>query len=303
MEYIVNQNKSVTGMVESEQVRYATIALISDREKTEYSNNKLLRSKVWCKKCGIEYLRDISPSCPLCEIKEMLLASEISRVNEKKSAESEDFVEKRENTDTDSAAAEPEMPIRQTQTQNVREYKNGDVIRMGVYAGQAVEWLILKKTKGRALLLSKYVLDVAPYNSKYTKSTWENCSLRSYLNGEFYQNTFSDSEKKVIESVCLDNKTNDKIFCLSIDEADRYFRNDTDRCAAATSYAASKIGDFFMEIFINKDTKAAGWWLRTPSFAYNNKYAFCVSGTGESPSVNTVNDSFVGIRPALWMKV
>lgn len=57
-----------------------------------------------------------------------------------------------------------------------------------------------------------------------------------------------------------------------------------------------------MEVFINKNTKAASWWLRTPSFAYNNKYAHCVSGTGESPIVNTVNDDFVGIRPALWIK-
>lgn len=65
-------------ITDSEYVRHATIALISDREKTEYSSNKLFRSKVWCKKCGIEYLRDVSPRCPLCEIKEMLLASQIN---------------------------------------------------------------------------------------------------------------------------------------------------------------------------------------------------------------------------------
>lgn len=500
-------------ITDSEYVRHATIALISDREKTEYSSNKLLRSKVWCKKCGIEYLRDVSPRCPLCEIKEMLLASQInvysagiSRGNENgKSTEAENHEEKRKDIDTDSAAkekkalvykkvklnnckkgdfikfgkyrgkdiewqviqingnkmlvvskyclegrsyhtdagsvswetstirrylntnfinncfsadeldeicvtnvenndvasrditggkdtkdrifllsvdearklfnskearkcaateyakkntagwwwlrssgkydneaayvssdgtimsngysmrsergavrpamwlegntivsaiVESERPIRlKWQTQNVREYKRGDIVRLGVYAGQPVEWLVLKAANGRALLLSKYVLDVVPYNSKYTKSTWESCSLRSYLNGEFYQNTFTDSEKKVIESVCLDNKTNDRIFCLSINEADSYFRNDTERCAVPTSYAVSKIRDFFMEVFINKNTKAASWWLRTTFLAYNNKYAFCVSGAGESSTINTVNDDFVGIRPALWIKL
>lgn len=497
-------------ITDSEYVRYATIALISDREKTEYSSNKLLRSKVWCKKCGIEYLRDVSPRCPLCEIKEMLLASQrnvysagISGVNENgKSTEAENHEEKRKDIDTDSAAkeekalvykkvklsnckkgdfikfgkyrgkdiewqviqingnkvlvvskcclegrayhtdagsiswetstirrylntnfinncfsayeldeicvtnvenkdavsrditggkdtkdrifllsvdeagklfdskesrkcaatecakkntagwwwlrssgkydneaayvssdgtimsngynmrsergavrpamwlegntivsatAESERSIRQTQ--NEREYKRGDIVRLGVYAGQPVEWLVLKATNGRALLLSKYVLDVVQYNSKYIKSTWESCSLRSYLNGEFYQNTFTDSEKKVIESVCLDNGTDDKIFCLSFTEVYIYLRNDAELCAVPTSYAVSKIGELFIEKFINKNTKAASWWLRSTPFYENYKYAFCVPGTGETPVKIAVNDDFVGIRPALWIKL
>lgn len=62
----------------------------------------------------------------------------------------------------------------------------------------------------------------------------ENCSLREWLNEEFYNSAFSNSEKEQILSVTVPadknpeydtnsgNDTEDKIFLLSVSEAKKY---------------------------------------------------------------------------------
>ena len=48
------------------------------------------------------------------------------------------------------------------------------------------------------LVISRYGLDCKPYNTEYEEITWETCSLRSWLNGEFYETAFIPEEKNVI---------------------------------------------------------------------------------------------------------
>ena len=125
-------------------------------------------------------------------------------------------------------------------------YKVGDVILFGKYQQDAydeeilsvkrdIEWEILSVEEGRILVISKYALDTKPYNNEDKKVSWETCTLRNWLNNDFYNNAFSNEEKKEILSVTLDNKANtfygttggnnttDKVFCLSIEEAEKYF--------------------------------------------------------------------------------
>jgi uncharacterized repeat protein (TIGR02543 family) len=59
-----------------------------------------------------------------------------------------------------------------------------------------IEWLVLEKKDGKALLLSKYALVTKPYNEEDTDVTWESCTLRSWLNGEFYK-AISDHEVRI----------------------------------------------------------------------------------------------------------
>ncbi|MBP5781130.1 MAG: hypothetical protein J6X34_07845 [Clostridia bacterium] len=81
------------------------------------------------------------------------------------------------------------------------------------------------------MLLSKYGLDCQPFNKDHTSATWENCSLRAWLNDEFINTAFSDTEKAWISLTSLANPDNpeegtsggndtaDKVFILSLDEA------------------------------------------------------------------------------------
>ena len=48
------------------------------------------------------------------------------------------------------------------------------------------------------MLLSKYILDVKPYNEYGISDSWGKSSLREFLNGDFYDESFIDDEKRII---------------------------------------------------------------------------------------------------------
>ena len=107
---------------------------------------------------------------------------------------------------------------------------NFDTVIFGSYpqsdasgnAKEPIEWIVLERDDNKALLLSKYILDCKCYeNSVYTK-TWETCTLRAWLNNQFYGNAFSSDEKnKIVTTNVISgdkygtnggDNTNDKIF-------------------------------------------------------------------------------------------
>ena len=59
----------------------------------------------------------------------------------------------------------------------------------------------LAKEGERILVISKYALDAKPYNTNWVRRTWEGCSLRKWLNGEFYSRAFSPAEPERIVTV------------------------------------------------------------------------------------------------------
>ena len=102
-----------------------------------------------------------------------------------------------------------------------------------------IEWLVLAKEGDMILVISKYGLDYQQYDSASTAATWETCSLRKWLNGEFLNAAFSEGERSMIPSrtVSADknpnyrtspgNSTTDQVFLLSITEAKKYFNNES----------------------------------------------------------------------------
>lgn len=72
---------------------------------------------------------------------------------------------------------------------------------------EPIEWMVLDRNKetGQSLLLSKYILDVKPYNVQSEDVTWESCTLRKWLNEGFFDAAFSDEEKSKIAAAHLQN--------------------------------------------------------------------------------------------------
>ena len=122
---------------------------------------------------------------------------------------------------------------------------------------EPIEWIVLDKQGNKILLFSKYILDCKFYNDAFWGCTWEDCSLRKWLNDDFYNKAFNNSEQKKIQDMTVINNDNedydveggndtiDKIFCLSIDEVKTYFNqphmfSDNERLATrGTKYARS----------------------------------------------------------------
>ena len=173
----------------------------------------------------------------------------------------------------------------------------GDYVTFGTYeqdnnlgnGAEAIEWLVLDKQDGKVLLLSKYALDAKPYNEEYTDVTWETCTLRSWLNSEFYRTAFSEKERGSIAETLVrsednpeygtegGNDTRDKVFLLSIEEVTTYFdsdpyASDPARRAKVTEYAKAQGGGYAEsdEYYGN-----GWWWLRSPG--YGSTYAAGIS--------------------------
>ena len=94
---------------------------------------------------------------------------------------------------------------------------------------EPIEWQILAVEGNKSLIISKKILDSKKYNESYESVTWESCSIRKWLNNEFKNSAFSESEQQRIQTTCVTNKNNptyntnggsdttDEIFLLSIE--------------------------------------------------------------------------------------
>ena len=141
-----------------------------------------------------------------------------------------------------------------------------------------IEWLVLERTDKTALLVSKCGLDCKKYNDTESNVTWESCSLRKWLNGEFLDTAFTPAQQAVIalSDVSADENpkystspgkaTKDKIFLLSIPEAEKYFKTDEARLCAPTAYSEAH-GAYTNTEYKTTDGEAAcWWWLRSPGY-------------------------------------
>ena len=193
--------------------------------------------------------------------------------------------------------------------------KPGDSFTFGSYeqdndpdnGAEPVEWQVLAVENGRALLISRYGLDAKPYNKTYINVTWRSGTLRKWLNGDFFSRTFTPAEKEYIAEVKIKNPNNpsarswggpatkDRIFLLSIDEADRYFAGDDARQCVASEYA--KANGAFTGI-----NGKAWWWLRSPGrdnfTAAVALYDGYVTNLGRA-----VIDTSNVVRPAFWLEL
>ncbi len=191
----------------------------------------------------------------------------------------------------------------------------GSIVTFGAYeqdnntgnGKEAIEWLVLDYdvANNRALVISKYALDCKLYNTTETDITWEKCTLRSWLNSEFINAAFSTEEQKMIPSVTVSadknpkystdpgNATQDKVFLLSITEANKFFKNDDTRMCAPTAYAVAQ--NAYMA-----DNGNCWWWLRSPG--YSSDSAAYVDHDGYVRTFgNGVYFSHNAVRPALYI--
>lgn len=171
---------------------------------------------------------------------------------------------------------------------------NGTVI-MGNYGGQDIEWIVLDVQDDKALLLSKYVIDARAFNNTKKETSWKKCSLRSWLNGSFYNYAFSSAEKNIILKTELDDQDNvtDRIFLLSELEVHHLIAYEgKELLAYPTRYAK----DQGVELEIDN---TAIWLVRDTG--YRDEYCLAI-GELRSEDVN-VSWDYYGIRPAMWVSI
>lgn len=179
-----------------------------------------------------------------------------------------------------------------------------------------ISWQVLDRKGDRVLLISKYTLACLPFNTAKTtwdgKIGWEKSSLRTWLNGEFLNRFFTPEERNRIADtdVTADpnpdhgevdpgSSTKDRVFLLSIREAENFFPDQASRKCQLSAFAIA-CGAWTS----NTSDKGNGrWWLRTPG--YNQNRASCVECDGGILTGGTEVDDGTSccIRPVIWVNV
>lgn len=199
----------------------------------------------------------------------------------------------------------------------IRNAAVGDKIIFGAYeqdndtsnGAEDIEWLVLAKENNKILVISDKALDCQRYNNiGGYRTTWELCSLRKWLNDSFFNAAFSEEERALIQSTTVSadrnpaygtdpgNATTDKVFLLSINEAEKYFSDDQVRVCAPTAYAKADREHLYTT------STVCSWWLRSPG-RYPSEAAFVlISGIINNVGCDVSFDLYF-IRPALWISI
>lgn len=204
-------------------------------------------------------------------------------------------------------------------------YKGFVTIKFGRYPQASknenalIEWLVLKNDGSKALLISKYALDCQKYNTTDTSVTWETCTLRRWLNGSFINSAFSAEEQKQIlhTTVTSDrnpsystypgNNTKDKVFLLSIAEAQKYFSSDSNFSSDSTGQCQGTAYCFAQGGDQDSDGRCS-WWLRSPDY-FSRDCVSIVNNYGVAGcQLYHVTRSLpfsdgITVRPALWINL
>ena len=74
---------------------------------------------------------------------------------------------------------------------------------------QPIKWRVLSVEGNDAFLLADEGLDNKPYHGEMTETSWENCSLRAWLNDTFMRDAFTEEEQDAIKITTVSNSNKD----------------------------------------------------------------------------------------------
>lgn len=122
-----------------------------------------------------------------------------------------------------------------------------------------IEWIVLNETDEYLFVVSKQVVVSEMFDE--TTANWKDCSIRKWLNNEFLRKAFNEYErpsileKKIVTSNDMEYvfdgfsyfqkyvETLDKVFLLSVDEVEQYFKTQESRVVERSQYAIDTLED------------------------------------------------------------
>ena len=192
---------------------------------------------------------------------------------------------------------------------------------------EPLEWIVVARTEGYAMLVSKNAIAVKKYNETDERCYFGTCTLRKWLVNDFLNSAFSSSEKERMltvqeagEKTNFDSSfgrysdtLNDKIFLLTKENVYKYLRTNEQIQCNTTPYAIRTYfrSDERLVSYANGYDKYAPthWWLNAVAYKgfYNSYATDYVKHDGRISLVIDNGGSSVssenGVRPAIWISV
>ena len=190
----------------------------------------------------------------------------------------------------------------------------GDIITFGNYdqdgnsenGKEAMDWIVLTRDGNKLFVVSRWLLDNQQFTTDIRKdgnlykstTSWNECTLRDWLNGTFYNAAFSGEEQGMIQTTTItetfmsdkndDSYTSeDKVFLLSRSEVDQYMSDD---------FYSNRYG------FPYSGGYSERWWLRDVHTLYSY-YAYFVDSYGIKDEDIGVDNKNMAVRPAMWIDI
>jgi len=190
-------------------------------------------------------------------------------------------------------------------------YSVDSVIKFGNH-----DWRVLNVQDDKILILSENIIETRAYHYTDEYTTWSECDLRKYLNGDFLNKTFSQEDRdRILDTEVVTNSntwfgtdgglpTTDKIFLLSLEEVIQYFGD-----SGQLKSRSGKVNWFsdeylLLRVAYDKSGESSWWWLRSPGKRANR--SACVNCAGGIHVRGRLVDDYIagyaGVRSALWLK-
>lgn len=172
--------------------------------------------------------------------------------------------------------------------QALLDFWPGRTVTFGTYVDKPIRWRVVDARGRMRMLLSEEIVTTYPYHGRPADTSWKECDLRKWLNGEFMQAAFTPAERARITAVRVENPRNakyytnaglntmDHVYVLSAPEAEKYLPEPADRA------------------------KGGWWWLRTPGSNLFSAVAVYEDGSLYEFGIH-VHYENGGVRPALWV--
>ncbi|MBO5303891.1 MAG: Ig-like domain-containing protein [Lachnospiraceae bacterium] len=149
---------------------------------------------------------------------------------------------------------------------------------------EPIKWRVLQNNGSTLFVVADKGIDCKDYHDTCTSITWENCTLRNWLNSSFYGTAFSSSEQgAIVEQTVVNednpywgreggNSTRDKVYLLSIGEltdpnygfCEKYQTQSASRRLKTSDYAHARGAWKNTGIYY---TDNCWWWLRSPGYS------------------------------------
>ena len=182
----------------------------------------------------------------------------------------------------------------------VRHAEEGDTVKFGHYeqdgntanGAEEIEWIVMEKSEGQMVLFSKYILETMAFDTNKSNS-WNNSTLKAWLNSTFMESAFSDEEQAKIQTTSAGS-----VYLFSEEELEKYYGN-----LSSYSVYSKLVAKLTQQASFNYGGQSWWWWTRT-SDGYHNA-ANCVKYVSEGGSIggNDVTFTGGGVRPAITISI
>ena len=181
--------------------------------------------------------------------------------------------------------------VRESREKSILQKDHGYVLRkVYCFKFEPLIWDVEKiKSHSVAVLISDRGIDCREYNNIEMDNDWDCCSMHSWLNSEFYENAFEDSEKKIF---CrFESAPGDKVFLMDRDD-DRMF---VDR---HNSIAGS---DYYKCLGGMGDRCISNCWITDKSLDHNGEASVIYPTTRYSLDRVQVDNTSVAVLPKVYI--